>query len=928
MRHAVVVAPPLFVVPAQGGFLAAPEPVGPVSAALTRAGHHVVQVATTADLEADFDRALAGMGSADELLVYVAAATTTGTDAVALRMKDEAGTMLALRVMSDTVLVREPAAVLFVIEACHDGDPDDALLAAEHVDAIVRALDARSRGYAVLLGVRPDPRSGATNDAWPFTRRVLAALDDPEARDDRGAAPVSMVYERLRAHQGDEGTEALQSFTFVRGRTEHLLLEPPDVVRVAASLRSVPPPSRPATVIARTPPPSRATQPSLPPFEPLFDLAEGARSRGAWEEALAGYKAALMVAPQGDAGVRASIYARIGEVKRGQGKAREAELNFEKALGADPRHRGALDALVDLATEARETRRVIEWRRKRLGALDEPGERVAELLAIARIHSTGDPRAAAEALEEAHAVDPRDRVVFDALRAAYESLHRWPRVVEVLAELADITEDAVERAALRFAAADVALGRIRDEERGLGLLDRALDDDPRHDRALNALVAVRTARGEWEALDAAYTRMVDRFARLGDVERAWDTCRKLGALRRDKTRNGPGAIEAFTGAVSCKPGDVDSRAMLADLHLARGDEGQAVVEFERIAQYAPTRASTYARLFALHQRAGRTDRAWLAGVALEELGAADMDQQLVVDQFRLDGPIRPSRSLDDVAWDELLRAPGADDVVADVLRAIVDAAVAARVEELRDAKKLVALDVSRRQSATSTVSAVRSFQWAAQVLSVEVPHLYVMDNVPGGIAAIPVAAPSTALGPDVLRGLNARDLAFLAGRHLTYYRPEHYVLVHYPTIGELSALFLGAVKLILPDLAVPAHLTEATTRKRKLLSRHVDGDAKKRLDVAVRRFDARDGRVDFAAWVKSVELTAQRAGLLLCGDLRVATTRLRAETRNIAELTLEQKRGDLLAFCASEKVARARTMLSVDARSSVRPPPVSERQVG
>jgi hypothetical protein len=340
------------------------------------------------------------------------------------------------------------------------------------------------------------------------------------------------------------------------------------------------------------------------------------------------------------------------------------------------------------------------------------------------------------------------------------------------------------------------------------------------------------------------------------------------------------------------------------------------------------RTSTYARLFALHQRAGRTDRAWLAGVALEELGAADMDQQLVVDQYRVDGPIRPSRSLDDVAWDELLRAPGADEVVADVLRSIVDAAAAARVEELRDARKLVALDVSRRQSATSTVSAVRSFQWAAQVLGVDVPEIYVLDNVPGGIGAVPVGVPSTALGPDVLRGLTARDLAFLAGRHLTYYRPEHYVLVHYPTIGELSALFLGAVTLILPDLAVPGHLAEAAARKRKLLARHVDGAAKKRLDRAVRRFDARDGRVDFAAWVKSVELTAQRAGLLLCGDLRVATGRLRAETRNIAELTLDQKRGDLLAFCASERAARARTMLSVDVRSSVRPPPASERQAG
>jgi tetratricopeptide (TPR) repeat protein len=932
MRHALVVAPPRFVVPAQGSIFAAPEPVGPLCAAVSRGGHRLVLVESTTDLETDFERALAGVSAADDLLITIAAETTTRTDAAALRLGGDAGTAVGLRVISDAVLAREPASVLFVVEACHDGDPDDSLLAAEHVEGIMRALDARARGYGALVGVRSAAR--AEPGSWPFMRDVLAALEAPEARDDRGAAPMTLVYERLCAAHGPDAR--IQSFAFLRGRTELILAEPPDVVKVASALRSVPPapsssvPSPAPAAIAYSPPAPRAAEPSLPPLEPLLDLADGARARGAWEEALAGYKAALMVAPQGDAQVRASIYARIGEVKRRQGKAREAELNYEKALGADARHRAALDALVELATESKETRRAIDWRRKRLPVLDGPDERVAELLGIARAYDgeMGDARAAAETLEEAHAALPRDRTVLEALRVAYERLHRWPRVAEVLSDLADLAETAAERGALRFAAADVALGRLRDEDRGLALLDRALDDDPAHDRALHALVAVRSARGEWVALDGAYTRLVDRFARMGDVERAWDACRKLGALRRDKTRDVPGAIEAFTGAVSCKPADVDSRAMLADLHLGRGDEGPAVAEFERIAQLAPTRSSTFARLFALHQRAGRTDRAWLAASALEELGATDMDQQLVVDQYRIDGPVRPARALDDVAWDELLRAPGADDVVAEVLRAIVDAAVAARVDELRDAKQLVPLDPARRQSAASTVSAVRSFQWAAQVLAVDAPDIYVMDSVPGGIAAAQVGAPSTVLGPDVLRGVTTKDLAFLAGRHLTYYRREHYALVHYPTINELTSLFLGAVKVAMPDLPVPPHLADAVARRRKVLARHVDGESRERLEAAVKRLDARDGRVDLAAWIKSVELTAQRAGLLLCGDLCVATARLRGETRSVAELGLEAKRGDLLAYCASEKLARARALLSVDAHASVRPPPLGQVQVG
>jgi len=941
MRHAVVVAPPRFEVPVQGSVVAAAEPVGPLCAALSRGGHRVVVLPCTVDLEGDFERALAGVGASDELCVFIAAETTR-PEAVALRLGDDAGTTLALRVVSDAVLVREPGAVLFVVEARHDGDADDALAGAEHVEAIVRALDARARGYGALVGVRPAARP--TTPAWPFLGDMLAILGDAEARDDRGAAPMSLVVERLRAVHGRD--PRVQSFSFVRGRSDVVVAEPPGVLHVAAALRSAPPPSSglppasgfPPSSTGRppvsapasggtTPPAPRATQPSLPPLEPLLDLADGARARGAWEEALAGYKAALMVAPPGDGVLRATIYARVGEVKRAQGKAREAETNYEKALGADALHRPALDALVELAVESKESRRIVEWRRKRMRALEGADERVAELMAIARAHAelTRDARAEAEALEEAHTLLPRDRAVLEGLRDAYERMQRWPRVVEVLADLAHLTEDPKARGALRFAAADVALGRMRDEDRGLGLLDRALEDDPTLDRAMHALVAVLTARGDWAALDSAYARLVDRFARAGDAERAWDACRKLGALRRDKTHDVAGAVEAFTGAVSCKPADVDARAMLADMHLARGDEAHAVGEFERIAALAPTRASTYARLFALHQRAGRVDRAWLAGTALEELGAADMDQQIVVDQFRIDGPIRPSRSLDDVAWEELVRAPGGDDVVAGVLRAIVEAAVAARVDELRDAKKLVALDPAQRQSATSTVSAVRSFQWAAQVLGVEMPAIYVLPDVPGGVAAAAVAAPSTALGPDVLRGMTTKDLAFLAGRHLTYYRAEHYALVHYPTLPELSALFLGAVKLAMPELPVPPHLADAVARRRKSLARHVSGEARRNLDAAVKRLDARDGRVDLAAWIRSVELTAQRAGLLLCGDLRTAVARLGAETRAIADLTMEQKRGDLLGYCASEKLSRARALLQVDAHASVRPAPMSER---
>src|SRR5271155_4918406 len=118
MRHAVVVAPLRFVIPAQGNVLTSPEPVGPMCLALSRGGSRVVVLSTTPDLENDFDRALGGMGEGDQLLVFVAGETSTRTTTVSLRLGDEATPSLPLRVLSDVVQVREPSSVLFIVEAC------------------------------------------------------------------------------------------------------------------------------------------------------------------------------------------------------------------------------------------------------------------------------------------------------------------------------------------------------------------------------------------------------------------------------------------------------------------------------------------------------------------------------------------------------------------------------------------------------------------------------------------------------------------------------------------------------------------------------------------------------------------------------------------------------------------------------------------
>jgi tetratricopeptide (TPR) repeat protein len=529
-------------------------------------------------------------------------------------------------------------------------------------------------------------------------------------------------------------------------------------------------------------------------------------------------------------------------------------------------HEVSLDELIVLATQARDWNRALELRRRRLDQLEGSRNKVRELVAIARILQAElhDAQGAIQALEVARAID-RSRVgVLQALRRGYESLGRWENAAEVVGTMADVAASSLERAALRHVQGRMLLDHVKDEDRAIAAFEAALEEDPMHAEAAATLTRLRSARGE---LDAA------------------------------------------------------GREQLADRHFTEGNEAGALAELEAAMAQEPMRASLYTRAFDAHRRAGRTDGAFLAALSLEELGEAEVDQQMLIGQFRQVTPVRARASFDEAAW-QLVRAPGSDEVLAGVFAAIERAAVETRVEELRRRKKLVKVDPASRLSETSTASVARSFQWAARVLGIECPDLYIGERVPGGIGALQAASPSTVLGPEVLSGPTAKDLAFLAARHLTYYRPEHHVLVYYPTREDLTNLLLAAVEIVMPAPSAPS-LGANVRALHARMEKRIGKEDREALAAAVSQLDARGGRASLGSWIRSVELTAARVGLVLCGDLSSAAAIVRAESRSIGGVPTEAKRGDLVAFCASAAHATLRTRFATTAPESLRPPPTS-----
>ncbi len=216
---------------------------------------------------------------------------------------------------------------------------------------------------------------------------------------------------------------------------------------------------------------------------------------------------------------------------------------------------------------------------------------------------------------------------------------------------------------------------------------------------------------------------------------------------------------------------------------------------------------------------------------------------------------------------------------------------------------------------------MRSFQWASRVLKVRCPDLYAMDDVPG-IAGLHAPDPSLALGPAVRSGPAAKDLAFLAARHLTYYRPEYRLLFYYPTQDDLTMLLFAAAQLAM-STSPSSRASEEVRRLQARLVQHVSGRDRAALNHAVQRLESRGGRANVAAWMRSVELTAARAGLLLCGDLAAAAALIRSDLCSVPDLADDLRRGDLVAFCASRAHAHLRSRFVAKGPESIPPPSYS-----
>jgi tetratricopeptide (TPR) repeat protein len=436
---------------------------------------------------------------------------------------------------------------------------------------------------------------------------------------------------------------------------------------------------------------------------------------------------------------------------------------------------------------------------------------------------------------------------------------------------------------------DAALGS--DDAEAVFHLERAIDLDPMRGEAVAALAGLLIDRGELRRHEKVLRRLLFRLRGKGSTEevRAWVRLAELYFDHLDDPEAGAAAV-ASARRISPQDGDVVRLAQRASGRMRR-DTLEPIRAEWRGAMDDPQPGQV---LVKSAEASGHLDAAFLAASTMVALGTADPHMAQVYERQRVRGAAIPSRGLGREQWAMLRHRD--DGVELGVMMELVAPAVHALAP-----MTLADSDVdagTRIEAADMPAPFARLRALCAELLGVPPAPVYSRVELGTQIHVVAADPPVLIAGDDALTAPERPELLFRLARAMTFLWPGRAVGASRPgrvlravvlaVFREASGSEIGMDDPLASSAADVVAMLPAANRVQAR-------------GAALRLLSRGDG-LNLSLWARSLSRTADRAGMLLCGDVPAAF----AGAREIGELDR-----DLVEFAYSAAHVKLRAQLGL-----------------
>jgi tetratricopeptide (TPR) repeat protein len=513
--------------------------------------------------------------------------------------------------------------------------------------------------------------------------------------------------------------------------------------------------------------------------------------------------------------------------------------------------------------------------------------------------------------QDALELKPESHAVLHQLLEAFYETKQWQDAVEILARLSELEQDGERRSKYLYTAAVIFRDELDAPGEALEYFNRALDDNPGLLKAFEAIDRLGTSQRDWKGLERNYRKMLKRLPQEGQNELTVMLWHNLGEIYRTRLKDFKSACTAFEVATSMDPKNQQRHEILAELYSLSGPEfaGKAVAEHQVLIKHSPFKFESYKALRRIYMDTRQYDKAWCMCATLAFLKKADAEEQQFFEQYRQKGFVRAQARITDELWHNNIYHQEEDRFVSAILGVIapVVGGMTARPHKQYRLKRK-----DRRDLATDQLLFSKVFAYVTSVLGVVQAELYLRpDQQTGLVMAHTTEVPSYVVGSDLLQGRPEKELAFAIAKQLCFLRTEHFLRNVLGAPSQLKTVFLAALKLVDSSFAVAPGDEPAVDKTVRSVAGKLHPSQAEALTGLVRKFAATRAEVNLNRWFTATELSANRAGFILCNDLEVAAKMVSSEPSGIGAMTPKDKVKDLVLYSISEDYFRVRRHLGM-----------------
>jgi tetratricopeptide (TPR) repeat protein len=395
-----------------------------------------------------------------------------------------------------------------------------------------------------------------------------------------------------------------------------------------------------------------------------------------------------------------------------------------------------------------------------------------------------------------------------------------------------------------------------DDAEALFHLERAIDLDPSRVAAVAAIEALLISRGELRRWERVLKRLLFRLRGKGSAAeaKAWA---RLARLYMDHLDDPQGGAVAASNARKIAPRDSDVTALMTRTEQRGRNTLEPIRAGWREALGDPHSGAALVRTTAA---SGHADAAFLAASAMVALGTADSHMAALYEQHRVHGVGLPAKALDRDQWallrhrEDNVELGGLMELVAPAVHALAPMSL----EHDDPGQRLDEADVP------GPFARLRGR--VAGLLGVALAPVFARVELGTQIHVLASDPPVLVAGDEALTAPERPELVFRVVRAMTFLWPGRAIGASRPgrvLRAVVMAIFREAsganVGLDDPLAARAAEAVRALPQPARVQAR-----------AAAMRLLSRGGGLNLSLWARSLSRTADRAGLLLCGDVPAA----------------------------------------------------------